>query len=275
MIEIILEFICSKRFYLPIIFIGVGVIVYSIIANSINKFNKVKLSKGGVRAEKKRATVISIIKNLIKYFIAIIVILAILNVYGVNTTSIIASLGIAGVIIGLAFQDIAKDFLAGIFTVFDDAYSVGDTIKIKDFTGEVISIGLKDTKIKAYTGEIMTISNSAFTEVINYSAANAKVIVDINVSYDTNIEKLEKILESIKPDIKDIENVIGEPELLGVSELSDSSVKYSIVIDCKPMTYFGVKRETLKLLKNTLDKHKVEIPYNKLDIYVKEKGQTK
>ena len=121
----------------------------------------------------------------------------------------------------------------------------------------------------------MTIAYSAFTVVINYSAANAKVIVDINVSYDTNIEKLEKILESIKPDIKDIENVIGEPELLGVSELSDSSVKYSIVIDCKPMTYFGVKRETLKLLKNTLDKHKVEIPYNKLDIYVKEKGQIK
>ena len=137
--------------------------------------------------------------------------------------------------------------------------------------GEVIEAGLKDTKIKAYTGEIMTISNSAFTEVINYSAANAKVIVDINVSYNTNIDKLESILEGLKDDIKNVENVCGEVELLGVSSLSDSSIVYSIVIECKPMTYLGVKRNTLKLIKNELDKNKVEIPYNKLDIYVKEK----
>ena len=72
-------------------------------------------------------------------------------------------------------------------------------------------------------------------------------------------------------DIKSIENVCGEVELLGVSSLSDSSVVYSILIECKPMTYIGVKRKVLKLIKENLDKHKIEIPYNKLDIYVKEK----
>ena len=265
-----LDFICSKQFYLPIVYIVVGIVLYGVIASSINRVSKFKI-KRNVKTDKKRITIISIVKNLFKYFIAIIVILAILSVYGVDTTSIIASLGIVGVVLGLACQDIAKDFLAGIFNIFDEAYAVGDTVKINGFMGEVIEAGLKDTKIKAYTGEIMTISNSAFTEVINYSAANAKVIVDINVSYDTNIDKLESILTNIKDDIKNIENVCGEVELLGISSLSDSSIVYSIVIECKPMTFYGVKRNTLKLLKNELDKNKVEIPYNKLDIYVKEK----
>lgn len=265
-----LDFICSQKFYLPIIYIVVGIILYGVIASSINRVSKFKFNKNA-KTDKKRITIISVVKNLIKYFIAIIVILAILSVYGVDTTSIIASLGIVGVVLGLACQDIAKDFLAGIFNIFDEAYAVGDTVKINGFMGEVIEAGLKDTKIKAYTGEIMTISNSAFTEVINYSAANAKVIVDINVSYNTNIDKLESILEGLIDDIKNVENVCGEVELLGVSSLSDSSIVYSIVIECKPMTYLGVKRNTLKLIKNELDKNKVEIPYNKLDIYVKEK----
>lgn len=265
-----LDFFLSNKFYLPIIYITVGILVYNIIAGSINKFSK-KYTKKNVRAEHKRLTVISLIKNLIKYFIALIVILSILSVYGVNTTSIIASLGVVGVVVGLAFQDIAKDFLAGVFTVFDDAYSVGDWVKINGFTGKVIFMGLKDTKIQAYTGEVMTISNSAFNEVINYSSANSKVVVDISVSYDTDIEKLERVLESIKEDIKNINNVIGEPEYLGVSNLGDSSVVYSIAIDCKPVTYVGVRRDVLKLVKKTLDKKNIEIPYNKLDVYVKDK----
>ena len=264
-----LDFICSKESYLPIIYVVVGVILYGVIASSINKISKFNLKKG-TRADKKKTTVISLIKNLIKYFIAIIVILAILSVYGVDTTSIIASLGVAGVVIGLAFQDIAKDFLAGVFIIFDDAYSVGDYVKINGFMGEVISIGLKETKVRAYTGEILVISNSSFTEVINYSEANSKVIVDINVSYNTNIEKLESIIENMKEEISNIDNVIGNPELLGVSELSSSSIVYSIAVDCKPMTFLAVKRNILKLVKNTLDKNRIEIPYNKLDVYVKE-----
>ena len=76
--------------------------------------------KKNAKTDKKRVTIISVLKNLIKYFIAIIVILAILSVYGVDTTSIIASLGIVGVVLGLACQDIAKDFLAGIFNIFDE-----------------------------------------------------------------------------------------------------------------------------------------------------------
>ena len=109
-----IKFITSKQFFLPIIYICVGVIVFSVISRIIEKVTNIKTDK---LIDKKKKTITSLIKNIIKYVIAIIVILAILSVYGINTTSLIAGLGVAGVIIGLAFEDIVKDLIAGIVII--------------------------------------------------------------------------------------------------------------------------------------------------------------
>ena len=218
--------------------------------------------------DKRKRTIISLIKNIIKYIIAIIVLIMILNLYGINTTSIIASLGVASLVIGLAFQDIIKDFLAGIFMIFDNEYAVGDYVKINDFTGEVIALGLKTTKIKAYTGEVMTLSNSSFTEVINYSLNHSNLLLTIPISYDVKIEKIEKIFEEIKESIKENENVY-DMTLLGIDSFDDSFMKYAIMIECVEMTHYGVKRAALKLIKQKFDKENIKIPYNKLEIHTK------
>lgn len=268
--EAFIKFIESEKFYLPIIYIALGFIIYFIIAMIINRISKIKV-KGRKIVEKRKLTIISLIKNIIKYVIAILVVLAILSVYGVNTTSIIASLGIVGLVVGLAFQDIIKDFLAGIFIIFDNEYTVGDYVKINNFTGEVIELGLKTTKIKAGTGEIKIISNSTFTEVINYSQALSKITINIPVSYNTNLDKLEKIFEDLKPTLLKLENVRNDITILGLSSLDASGMTYSILIECLPMTQDSVKRQALRIIKEELDKNKVEIPYNKVDINIKGK----
>ena len=165
----IFNFVTSDKFYLPVIFIGIGILSYEIVSKTIIKVSKINSyigknhhSKG---YDKRKSTVVGLINNIIKYLIAIIIIIMVLNIYGVNTKSIVASIGIVGAVIGLAFQDIIKDFLAGIFIIFDNAYAVGDWIKIDNFKGEVISMGLKTTKLRAYTGEIMILSNSSFNKV--------------------------------------------------------------------------------------------------------------
>ncbi len=267
-----IKFIQSEKFYMPIIYIAVAIIVYSIIANTITKIGNISpknlnISKGVV---KRRATVIGLINNIIKYVIMIIVVILILNIYGINTTSIIASLGVVSVIIGLAFQDIIKDLLAGMALVFDNAYAVGDWVEINGFKGEVIALGLKTTKIKAYTGEVKVISNSAFTEVVNYSLHHTRIIISIPLPYDIKIDKVEKILIKIKEQIENNKDVYSM-ELLGVDEFASSSINYAIVIECVPMTQIPLKREVLKLMKQTFDEEKIEIPYNQLDIHIKDK----
>ena len=263
----IFSFFISKEFYLPIIYIIIGIILYHVICYAVARISKVEIR--GRKSDKRRLIMLSLIKNIIKYAIGVFVLLAILEVYHVDTTKIIASLGILGAVIGLAFQDIIKDLIAGFFILFDNQYSVGDYVEINGFTGEVIAIGMKTTKIKAYTGEVKIISNSSFHEITNYNMALTKLLVDIPVSYTTDIDKLESVLEKIKPDINKIENVKNEAELLGVTQMTDSAIMYRIAVDCAPYTHIAIRRKILKLVKQTLDKNKIEIPYSKLDVYIK------
>lgn len=266
----IFKFFVSREFYLPIIYIFIGIVSFYIISYIITKMSKVNLkNKKFEKLAKRKITMISLVKNIIKYSIGVFVILAILEVYHVDTTRIIASIGILGAVIGLAFQDIIKDLIAGFFIIFDNQYSVGDYVKINDFDGIVIAIGMKTTKIKAYTGEVKIISNSSFHEVINYNLSPTKLLIDIPVSYTTDIDKLESVLEKLKPEISKMENVKDEAMLLGVTDMADSAIIYRMAVDCVPYQHFAVRRAILKLVKQTLDKNNIEIPYNKLDVYLK------
>lgn len=260
-----INFITSSKFYGPIIAILVGYVSYKIISNLITRImNKRK------RKDKKESTVFNLIKSIIKYLIMIIVVLSILEIYGINTTSILASLGIVGVVVGLALQDTMKNMLSGMFIIFDNRYNVGDTVKINDFVGEVINLGLQTTKLKSFTGEIFTITNSSITTVINYTENDTLLTLDIGVNYNTDIDKLEKVLKGLNNKVRKIENVKGDLNLLGVNSFNPSEIAYKISVLCKPYTHFGVKRELLKIIKKEFDKQGIEIPYTQIDLHLVE-----
>lgn len=263
----IIDFILSWKVIGPFIYIIVGLVLYNIIISIINRLVSKRKKKTN---HKKEDTVINLIKNVIKYLIIIIVILMILEVYGVNTTSILASLGIVGVVVGLAFQDTMKNMLAGIFIIFDNRYNVGDFVKINNFSGTVVNLGLQTTKIQAYTGEIFTISNSSISTVINYSEANTRVMIDLGVSYNTDINKLEKVLNGLNNKISKISDVKGDLELLGLDSFNSSDMTYKITVLCNPNTHLSVRRKILKIIKEEFDKNGIEIPYTQIDLHLVE-----
>jgi len=257
------KFLLSEKFILPIVYIVIGVIIYNIIKIVINKINKSRFTN------KKKITIISLIKNAIKYLIMVFVVLGVLNVYGVNTSGVIASIGIAGVVIGLALQDIVSDFLAGMFILFDNQFSLGDVVTIDGFKGEVIAFGLMSTKIRAASGEVKILPNSSFRTVINHSMNDATLLINIDVSYDTNIEKLEKVLKEMEEEVLKIDGVTGKYNLLGINEFSTSSIKYLVSFNAKYNTQFQAKRDFNMLIKKYFDKAHIEIPYSKVDVYIR------
>lgn len=262
--EKFLDIITSPKIYLPVVYILLGVILNTIVSKVVGKIaNKENNGK-----DKRRLTIINLVKSILKYLILIFVVLGILSIYGVDTTSIIASLGVFAAVIGLAFQDIIKDFLAGITIIFDNKYAVGDTVEINGFTGTVISLGLRTTKIKAFTGEVKCIGNSSFTEVTNYNLAVADLFIKLNVAYNTDIDKLEEVLESLREDILKIENV-KDYKLLGVDALEESSIVYMIDITCRAMTGAGIKRKVLRMVKEKFDEEGINIPYTTVDINIR------
>lgn len=261
----VMEFILSFKFFGPILYILIAYLLNNIVSNLITRL----IRKNKKKNHKKQDTVINLFKSVFKYILIVIVILLILDLYGVNTKSILASLGIFTAVIGLGCQDSIKNMLSGILIILDNRYNVGDFVKINDFVGEVISLGLQTTKLKSFYGEIYTITNSSISSITNYSEENTVLYYGIEVSYDTDIKKLEKVLTKLIPKVREIENVVCDMKLLGLDSFNASSMTYKVLLTTKPYKYFNVKREFNKMLKETFDKEGIEIPYNQIDVHMK------
>lgn len=260
-----LDKILTKEVVAPIVIITLAFIIYRVIIKILKKFFNVKSKKID---EKRKQTLFNLIRNIVRIFIIAIAILSILEVYGVNTSSIIASLSVIGVVVGLAFQDLIKDFIAGVSIVIEGQYRVGDTVKINGFTGEVINVGLKSTKIKAYTGEIMILANHLITDVVNYNLSDSLALIDIDVAYESDIEKVEKVLTNLCERLSsELPHIKGKVELLGINSLEPSSIRYRITVVTESMKHYVVQRKMRKEVKLELDKHKIVIPYNQVVIH--------
>ena len=125
------------------------------------------------------------------------------------------------------------------------------------------------TKIKNATGDVLIISNSSFKEIINFSRINNNLVITLDVDYNTDIDKLETVLQNLEESVLKMENVIGNYKLLGINEFSSSSIKYLVCIECKANCQYQIKRDYYKLVKTAFDKNKIEIPYNKLDVNIR------
>lgn len=257
-----------KNILIALVYIIIGLIVYTIISHFVNKskiFNEKHLTK---EKNQKVKTIKSITLNISKYIIAILIILAILSLYGVNVKSILAGLGIGTAILGLAFQDLAKDIIAGIFIITEGKYEVGDTIEIDDFMGEVIEVGLKTTKIKNYKGAVKIISNRNMDNIINYSLNNSLAVIDIAVSYDHSPKEVEDVLNKLFAKLEGtIKEVTGSYQILGIDNLDDSAVIYRIAVEVEPMQQFVVERKLKREVKIAFDKENIKIPYPQIEVH--------
>lgn len=263
--EEIINFIGSPKFYAPIIIILVSLIIYNIIGSLLDKAT----IKGKTELEKKkRKTIIILLHNITKYIIAIIAILSILNVYGINTTSILAGLGIVGVVIGLALQDALKDIIGGINIIMDNYYVVGDLVKVGDFLGTIIAFGLKSTKIQNYNGEVLVIANRNIDKIVNLSQKRTLFVVTVPTAYECDHKKVKKVLTAILDKVKEYDYVDEKESVyLGIDSLGDSAINYQIAVKCNQGMQFALKREILEMVKEAYEKNDLKIPYNQLEVH--------
>ncbi len=260
----IMNFLFSRKVMGPFLVVVVGYIIYKIAETFVDKvFNH------GINTyeQKKRTTIIELVMNIFKFFIIVIMIVFILNLYGVDTRSIVASLGIAGAFLGLALQETAQDFISGIAIITDNYYVIGDMVTINGFTGEVIELSLKSTKIRRFNGEVMVLPNHSVTSVINISQERAGVKIDIPTRYEESVERVETVIKKILDQIKKIPNVYADTKYLGIDAFEGSSITYSILIYCKQSEQWDIKRRALRIIKKTYDEENLSIPYSQIEVH--------
>ena len=264
-IDLFNQTIDLKYIICPILYISIGVIIFKIIKNIITKLTE-RNHNLKITQKQRIKTLRIMITNVIKYLIVIFVTLAIMSLYGVNIKSILTGLGIGTAIIGLAFQDLAKDLIAGFSIITEGEYEIGDTIEIDGFMGEVTFIGLRTTRIRNFKGATKIIANHYMDNLINYSDNNSLAVVDVGVSYETDEKLVEETLQKLFTNLK-LEYATKEIELWGVNELSDSSVVYRIAVETKPMKHIATERILKKEIKKAFDEAKIKIPYTQIEVH--------
>ena len=164
--------------------------------DNANKKFKIKFN------EKRSETLHKLVKSAVRYTVYFIAFFQILATVGVNTTSIVASAGIASVAIGFGAQNLVKDIISGFFIILEGQFDVGDNVKIYNQAafiaeGSVLSLGLRSTKIRSKGGEIYFIPNGTINQVINYSLTYNLAVCEFSINIETTIENLENEVQSI------------------------------------------------------------------------------
>lgn len=154
-----------------LIYLLIVLAVYLVLSKALKTvFLRAQRKKGASSSQAHRLkTIHEMLQSILRYIALILLVLTVLANLGVNVTSILAGLGIMAAIMGLAFQDMLKDVIAGVMFIVENQFSVGDMVKINGFSGEVISMSLKTTRVQNSKGEVMILANHNIDGLINCS----------------------------------------------------------------------------------------------------------
>ena len=250
---------------LIIIYIIVALIVIAILNKVIEQAFKIqnRSSKGN---KKRSRTLISLVQNVVSYIVWFIVITTILSKFGISVEGIIASAGVVGLAVGFGAQTIVKDIITGFFIIFENQFDVGDYVKINSggttvAEGTVKSIGLRSTRINTITGELTILPNGSMGEITNFSITNGFSIVEIPVSVEENLDKVEKRLNKLFTAMRSKYYLfITDPVVEGIDSLDETKVTFRISLKLfqvkgHPAQEYYVKKFKEYLFKKVLNYH--------------------
>ena len=234
--------------------------VYKVIAYFLSDKNK----HLRIFTSNRSKTYLRMIKSVVRYIFVLITILILLQIKGVNVSSMLAGVGIVSVIVGFAIQDLLKDIIKGLDIISDQYFQVGDVISYKGIEGKVLAIGLKCTKIKdVRTLNIISISNRNIDQV---ELVSNLINVDIPMPYELKVQKAETIINDIMESVKMIKSV-ENVEYRGVNKLDESFINYQIKIYCQPIEKIQTNRDVLRCILCVFENYKIQVPYKQIDIH--------
>jgi len=217
------------------------------------------------RLLKRGKAVVEILCSLIKYAAVIVLLFFILKSAGLDTTAILAGIGILGLIVGLGAQPLIADIIAGLFIVFEKVFDVGDIIVVDGFRGTVKEIGIRTTQIVDTGGNVKIINNSDVKTVINMTNQLSLAICEIGIEYGESLERVESILKDNLDAIREaIPDIKEGPFYKGVSELGDSAVVLRFVANCEEDMRYQVERDLNRQFKLLFDRYNINIPFTQV-----------
>lgn len=247
----------------------IGAVLILIIGYVVAGWAAKKVRKSATKSGKLDDTLVPILASITKIVILIVTLLAVLGQFGVQTASIIAVLGAAGLAVGLALQGTLSNVAAGMMLLILRPFKIGDAVNIGGTFGVVDEIGLFTTEMHSFDNIGITMPNSRVwgQEIQNLSRFDTRrVDMEFGIGYSDDMDKAIKL---IKEALEEDDRILPEPEpLIAISELADSSVNIRVrpwanTSDVWPLRYHLTKR-----VKEKFDENDVSIPFPQRDVHL-------
>jgi small-conductance mechanosensitive channel len=232
-----------------------------------------------IQISKRRQTLQSLFVTILRVIVFALAILMILRDLGFEIGPILASAGIIGVAVGLGGQSLVKDIIAGAFIILEDQFGVGDVVKISDRAGVVENIGLRTTTLRDQEGIAHIIPNGKIETASVMTKGWSQIVLDLDVAYNTDLDRaigaVENVLKQYATEFP--ENVLGEPQVLGIESLGDNSVKIRSTLKTAPGKQWDAARLIRRRIKEELANLGIQAPFqqNVAWIHALSPGQTK
>ena len=246
----------------------VGMIVARVVSNAVNRV---------MVGRKIDATVADFLSAMLRYAIIAFTLIAALGRVGVQTASIIAVLGAAGLAVGLALQGSLSNLAAGVLLVMFRPFRAGEYVDLGGVAGTVLHVQIFSTTMRTVDGKIVVIPNGKIIagNIINYSREPVRRNeFIIGVAYDSDIDKVKQLLTDI---IKSDERILQDRELtVRLNELGASSINFVVRCWSKSGDLQNVYWDVLERVKRDFDANGISFPYPQMDVnfkQVKEAGQ--
>lgn len=214
-------------------------------------------------------TLETFVSNLIRMVLMVFVVIAAISAVGIQTTSLIAVLGAAGLAVGLALQGSLSNFAAGVLIVLFRPYKVGDFIEGGGVSGTVVSVQILQTILKTGDNKEVIVPNSQImgSIITNYSANDTRrVDMVVGVSYDDDLDKVRKTIEEL---VAADDRILDDPACtIAVSELADSSVNFVVRPWVKTPDYWSVMFDLTEAIKKRFDQEGISFPFPQRDVHL-------
>ena len=217
-------------------------------------------------------TLLVLLRKFVFTVMFVMVALIILASMGVNIGPLIAGAGVFGLALGFGAQTLVKDIIAGVFFLIDDAFRVGDFIECSGTKGSVEHISLRSLRLRNARGPVHTIPFGSMGTVTNMSRDYIITKLDFRVRYDTDVDKVRKIIKKINKAIgKDPEmgpNLLDKIKSQGVKELDDSAMIMRLKFKTIPGEQFVIRREVFRMIQESFRENGIEFAHRNVTVYM-------
>lgn len=226
------------------------------------------------RSRQRSVTMSHVISSVLRGLIWLIAMFLVLDQLGLNLAPLIAGAGVVGIAVGFGAQQLIRDFLTGIFIVFEDQFGVGDVVDLGDAVGTVEQVNLRVTRIRDLDGVVWFVPNGEIRRVANKSKLWSRAVLDIEVSYETDVDHAGQVLADVGRELwqekETAFSIIDEPEYWGVENFGANGVTLRLVVRTEPTEQWATARELRRRIKVRFDAEGIEMPLPQRTIHLRD-----